>query len=424
MGQENNSFSEKNQSFWHLACIQTASLGFPWITLSPTLADMYGANAALVSILISGLVLWLIGFVIIAMAIEQRRNAIENAEAYIGKAGARITAFISMWGFPIWFVYQLHATNDSIFLVSYGEHHTHTVPMLVLGIVLGVSTALFALGRTIVLIKRLNTFLLPILVCYYIYAVINTNNGLIINRLEFSLPCTLTYISFLFAGIVNLPTFFRHARSKSDSFLGLTVLIVINIFFQVTSIWVGPSIVAGFPFPISESASIWWSFSIKAISIAFLLLLLLSSNLVNLYFSGPSWELMFPKIKKFPMYFVIGIISTFGYVLAWGFHEDYHILNEINNSMDDCIANLGVALVLIFVVRTVLIHRPKPLEKFIGFSSWLVGSFATVYFAYKDINLSLLIGLSTTTILFISFFYIMEPVLAFRDLKKLRESKF
>ena len=79
-------------------------------------------------------------------------------------------------------------------------------------------------------------FFLPLLTCYYIYrallGLIACNGDMSMFRLKFSIPCIIAYVSFLFAGMVNLPTFFRHARSRYDSYIALTFITLIIALFS------------------------------------------------------------------------------------------------------------------------------------------------------------------------------------------------
>lgn len=408
---------EKNQNSWHLACIQTASLGLPGIILSPQLANTYGAGTSTVSTLISGLVLWIIGFAIVSMAIEQRRNAIENAEAYIGRPGAKLAALISIIGFPIWYVYQIHETTGSISSVLLDVDGFGIVKNL-FGPIIGICIAILALGNVIRIIKNLTVIFLPILLCYYIYLVISSGRIPDFKGFTISASCTVAYISFLFAGMVNLPTFFRHARSRYDAYLSLTWITLIVVFFQISGIWISEALVSPYiPFKIPVNASFFGSLSLRITNVLFLLVLLVCSNLVNLYFSYPSWEAIFPKIKKYKKLFLLGVFNTFLYVFTLLYPKFYEFLVNANSSADDFIANLGTALILIFLVREIVRHRPTALEKMISTTSWIIGCFVTIYTDINGFNVPLLWGIGATMLSFIIAFFIEEPFWSTKKLK-------
>jgi len=415
--------SEENQNSLHLACIQTASLGLPGILLGPQLAQKYGAGTATLSACISGLVLWLIGFAIVSMAIEQRRNAIENAAAYIGLPGAKLAALISIVGFPIWYVDQIHATTGSMTSLIAGAFGPEIIKNLC-GPILGVLIVIFTFGNVLRIIKNITTVFLPILICYYTYLIIFSKGTPNFTHFKISTSCTVSFISFLFAGMVNLPTFFRHARSKYDSYLSLTWITLIVVFFQISSIWVSETLLGPFvPFEIPTNTSLFGSLILRLMNISFLLTLLICSNLVNLYFSYPSWEAVFPKIKKFNKLFIIGLFNTILYSLTLFFPKFYRFLIDGNIIADDFIANLGASLILIFLVRAIVRHRPTALEKVISTTSWIIGCSVTMYANIKGFSTPLLWGMGATALSFIIAFFVEEPFWSIKKLNNLLASK-
>ena len=416
-------YSERNQNSFHLACIQTASLGLPGILTAPQLAQKYGAGTAALSSIISGLVLWLIGFAIVSMAIEQRRNAIENAQAYIGLIGAAFAALISIIGFPIWYVDQLHKTTGSIanFII---ETSGLEIINKICGPILAVFVVIFTLVKVIRFIKNLTVVFLPILLCYYIYLMIFSKGTTSFTQFELSASCILSFISFLFAGMVNLPTFFQHARSKYDSYLSLTWITLIVVFFQISSIWISETLVNNFiPFAIPAHANLFWTLILKLTNIIFLVTLLICSNLVNLYFSYPSWETLFPKIKKYNKLLIIGIFNTLLCFTTLIIPKLYNLLININFVADYFVANLGVSLILIFLVREIVRHRPTALEKVISTTSWIIGCSVTLYSAIKGFKTPLLWGIGATSLSFILAFFIEEPFWSMKQLKDTLSSK-
>ncbi len=351
------------------------------------------------------------------MAIVNRRNAIENAEDYIGKLGARFAALISMAGFPIWFAYQIQGTTSTINNTLCDNQCMGTFATSSCGALLGVVIAFIALGKVIHLIKKLNTFFFPVLICYYFYSAFFSGNICFPDELELSWPCVVAYISVLFSGMVNLPTFFQHARTKYDCYISLTLITIIIVIFQVLSIWMSPEVLKGFLFKF-PTGSFYGSLVLKILNTGFVLILLICSNLVNLYFAYPSWELVIPRLKKLPKFFIIGVIATGLYVLTKVFPEIYEPVNNFNYTADDFIANLGMALVLIFLVRIIVRHRPRRMEKLISCTSWLVGCGVTLYAEMDNFSAPLLSGLWATILFFGVAFFIEEP---FWSIKKLKD---
>ncbi len=405
---------EKNQNYWQLTCIQTASLGLAGITMSRPLAEKYGAGTVIPSILIANLILWFIALAIVSMSITGRSNAIENAKDYIGMFWTKFAAIISMTIFPIWYALQIQSTTGPIDNSIYEQPTQHAFASSLYGIILGVLIASLAKTGLLKTIKRLNVVFLPVLSCYYLYTILFVKDvGISFNGLSFSWSCIAIYVSFLFAGVVNLPTFFRHARSKYDAYIAITLITVIVSLFEIASIWIRPQVLTGSLFPNSTGAL----FS-KIVNAAFAVTLLTCSNLVNLYFSYPSWEFVIPRIRKHPKFLIIGLFGTLIYALL-RFSPDIHaVLRVVAGAADNCIANLGVALLLVFAVRMMVRHRPRPFEKTIGAVSWIIGCIATTIAVVQQTDTSpLIIGIRTTLLSFAVIIFTEEPFWSFKKLQ-------
>jgi len=288
-----------SQNFWHLTCIQTASWGLPGLMASVFLKNTFGAGTVILSSLIANLILWLTGFTIVSMAFKEKRNAIENAEAYIGEFGAKLVAIISLFVFPAWYVVQIHVSTVSFSTALNGDHSPHIFLANIYGIILGVIIAFLALGKTIRLIRRLNTFVFPLVVIYYLYGLISS--GLISEFPEdfvISWLCITVFISAGFSGMVNLPTFFRHARSKYDCYIALTLITLIYIFFEISSMWISPDFLYGVMFKLPISPSLMQSLMVGIANISISIIFLFCANLVNIYFAYPSGNSCFLKWKN------------------------------------------------------------------------------------------------------------------------------
>lgn len=179
--------------------------------------------------------------------------------------------------------------------------------------------------------------------------------------LNFSFFGTIAVISVTLPGIVNLPTFFRHSKSQSDAYLGLNLMIVFTALFQVTTT------VIGFD---SSSIFIVEDVMYSCLLCFFVLISLFSVNLVNIYFASAGWELIFPHRKTSKEYAVIGLLGTMSYT----FLQVSQPMQYLENMASNFIASLGVVLMLAFLVRMVVRHRPRPMEQYVNIGCWLMGA--------------------------------------------------
>lgn len=409
------------QNFWQLASIQTASIGVAGVAISRYLVTVYGAGAIIPSAGLSNLILWFVAFAIISMSADNKRNAIENAQDYIGTFPTKIAAIMSMIIFPAWYAFQIQSTEGSISYALYGMPNQRTGTVIICGLILGVIIAAIARLNLISKAKSVSVFVLPFLLIYYIFSIFISSGSLFdIKTLYLSWPCVMSYVAFWFSGMVNLPTFFRHARSKYDAYLGITFLVLIMYFFEIASIWVGDEVLAGLLFKDNSTSMI-----LVIANFSFAVLLLMCSNLINIYFAYPSWEFVIPKIKKSARFFIVGIVGSLIYLLARFFPSIHEALRMVINTADDCIANLGVALLLVFSIRVIVQHRPRPFEKMIGAVSWIVGCSAIIASSInRTAMVPLTLGIQVTLLIFGMIIFCEEPFWSFRKLRKwLQENK-
>ncbi|MFZ4772467.1 MAG: hypothetical protein ACOYK9_00545 [Chlamydiia bacterium] len=411
--------TDSNQNFWQLACIQAASPGLAWILLGKSFAQKYGYDATITSILFANLILWFIAFSIVSMTAQNRNNAIENAEEYTGIFGGKLAALISMAIFPIWSIMQMEAAAE-IFTNFYGAEFNSTIT--VIGLTAAIVISFIIYNRGIRIIRQLTTAFLPILILYSLYSLLSIGEFNWISRgTLFSFPCTFAYVSASFPGMVNLPTFFRHSRSLYDSYLALTIMTLLVIFFQISSLWIAPDFLADY---LSKTGSEPFSFVVILFYSAFMGMLLICNNLVNIYFSYPSWMLIIPSIKKNTMLLIVGLCVAIFYGLIRTFPDLSLFFKTYQIIADNFIANLGIVLLIIFGFRLVVRHRPQPLEKVISTTSWIIGCIATILATIQVTCLPpALIGMGATIGFFGLVMFIEEPFWSWKKLRHLIQNR-
>lgn len=407
------------QNWWQLTAIQTATLGMVELVSSPKLALAYGAGTAALSSLIAGLLLWLVGFTIVSMAYEHKSNAIENASAFIGNFGGGLAAIVSIAGFPIWFIYQLYESAKMSHSTALSEETLLSL-QVILGIFLGVVSALIATKNLLEILKKSSLAILPVLIALSLAIVYFSKASPDFSTMVISVECISAYIALSFAGMVNLPTFFQHSRSKYDAYLALTAMTLIVFFFQVITIMLCDN--------ISDPFAIFGSFgsdypilnSIQSfVIVAFLSLLCVNSNLSNLYFAYPSVKFLFSKFKMKHSLCILALINTAIFCATLIFPAAYERLLIGNKVADDFIANLGCALILIFFIREIVKHRPTPLEKLISTVSWIAGCIGTIYAHAYMVGNPLTFGINITVVAYLIAFFIEEPFWSAIELRKL-----
>lgn len=389
------SFPDRNQNYWQLACIQAASLGLPGMIAGSQLVASIGVGGAITSVVIGNLILWLIGLTIISMAAADRDNAIQNVRRYLGKVGGVLAALFLIIAFLSWYILQISSAT----LVIYNLFDLE-MSQLRIGATLGVLTALLSMGG-IRLIKHFNVAIFPVLFIFITYLAARSFSSFHLEELfSFSVEGIFVVMAVTLPGIVNLPTFFRHSRSKSDSYLALSLMILFTIFFQISSI------LAGYTGLAAIQAS---SFGGAIFLTAFILLSLVAVNLVNIYFASAGWEMIMPHRRSAMEYAIVGLLGTMTYT----FFQISQPMEFLENMASNFIASLGIILLMAFLVKMVVRHRPRPFAQVINVGCWLFGGImGTVAQAQQDGHASnlLVVAISSSLIAFLCIVFIEETI--------------
>ncbi len=388
-----------DQSYIHLASIQSASLGLPAVVLGQQLTQQYGAGIAICSILVGNLILWAISMSIISMAIVDRTNAVQNVRNYLGKYGALFMTVILMIAFLDWFVLQINSSIPSIgnyFDLKQGDILVRT------GAGIGFVTALFAIGG-IRFIKWASVASLPGLFCYYAYSIFQSSHSAFPSvNWGFSMPAIIATVLTLLPGAINLPTFFRHARSRADCYLALTIMMMLISFFEISTIWMNLSGDSIMTYMRSEHP--FYSF----FTLVFVILTLILTNLLNIYFASACWETFIPRFEGAKGYAIIGLIGTASYT----FIQIYAPVRFVENLANCYIASLGAVLLISFLIRIIVRHRPRAFEQGINGFCWLVGcATSTALLIQESSNAHpLLIGIAASILVFLLIIFIEETI--------------
>jgi len=401
------SFQDKNQNFWQLASIQGAALGLPGILIGGIVSSKIGPSGALISILIGNIILWIIGLGIIQMS-NSEVNAIVNIGDYLGKGGKFLSALLIGASFLIWYTLQSKSFSTllgEILLIP-------TRQELRLGAVMGVLTAILSMGG-IKFIKWFNTISLPLLLLILTSLFFSSHHTKYANSyiLTFSFSSILSIMMVTLPGIINLPTFFRHSRSKSHSFLALTIMTIFVAFIQSFSVWLN----------ISEPKGLASHNYNTTLIIIFGIVSLLSINIVNIYLASGVWEVITRRPSDSRDYAAIGLVGTGAFAIL----QALPAMTFLENTINSFIACIGVILMIAFLIRIIVQHRPRMLEKFISNSCWFIGCAASLIalIQFPEMpNRSILIGVGASALSFLVVIFVEETIWSFNHLS-IRKSR-
>lgn len=399
---------DTNQNFWQLACIQSSAMGLYVMLVGKQIATTYGAGVAITSICIGNLVLWIIGLSMFSMTYKGKgdaKHAIENVLSYLGKPITFIAALVVMVAFLSWFPMQINAQMDlTERLLAQVPGWTKTIRLIISIVMASIMIGVSMLG--IKAIKWACTAIFPLLVLFVLYAVFNRTVPFPEITWGVSIHGIILTIVIIFPGIINLPTFFRHARSKADGILALTLMTLFVIGFEMVTIWfqVDPSQGGVFtPFMPSEG----WTANL-VIVLGFVALATFCVNIVNIYFASAALEIVVPNITDTRGYALIGILG----ILALNFFKSEALIAAIQTVTNNFIGSLGVILVGGYLARTIITHRHRIFEKQINIFCWVVGCVTsfTLYLATREVVHSFNISIATALLAFIIIIFIEETV--------------
>nr|NGX46994.1 hypothetical protein [Chlamydiota bacterium] len=303
------SFQDKNQSFWQLASIQSAQLGLPGIAIGALFVNKYGFGTTLLSIFCGNLVLWAVGLSVVSISVQDRINTIQIVNRYLGKISGIIASLVLLFSILNWYSIQI---NSAVFKLNslLNFDRNNVLDMLIrTGAILGLITALISYGG-IRFIKWIAIVLLPLFFIYTITVVINSSISIPVETAwELSPVVIISTVLLSLPGVINFPTFFRHSRSKADSFLALAIITIFVTFFQSASMWM----FIAYPSELNLASQI--NIFLIVASVLFIILSLILVNLVNIYFASVAWENIFGPIEGSKEYVIIGLAGTLMFIL-------------------------------------------------------------------------------------------------------------
>jgi hypothetical protein len=213
-------------------------------------------------------------------------------------------------------------------------------------------------------------------------------------------------LSINLPGFVNLPTFFRHSKSKLDSYLALTTIIIVNIIFQTSTIFAG-----FFDIPSLFSNT---DINVNLLAI-FIIASLISVNLVNIYFAAAGWEMILPHKRSPKVYVIVGLLGT----MAYAFLQISPPMRFLEDLAENFISSLGITLIFAFLVKIIVKHRPRIYEKAINSFCWIFGALTgTIIQSTNKTSITdfLIVSISSTSIAFLFFMFFEETIWSVKNL--------
>lgn len=211
------------QSWWQLLCIQAGgTICLPVILVGQLVAQKFGWVAALLSIGLGNLFLLMLGYFLASLSIERRLSTVEHAALYFGRRGRWFFASLMMLSMLGWFGIQLNIMSESAsqILACLGMK----VSLLSLNAGMGLIIS-FIMCFGMKALKNLSYLSAPLLGITLLYTAFSTEGSIVNDSYAISwLPGVSLVIAANIGAVIDLPTFFRHAKSEKEAKLCILIL--------------------------------------------------------------------------------------------------------------------------------------------------------------------------------------------------------
>ncbi len=239
---------EKKQSWLQLLSIQAGgTLCLPVIMVGQLICQKFGWSAALLALGLGNVFLLVIGYFLASLSTERPQSTVEHAASYFGNQGRFLFAVLMIVSMLGWFGIQLNVMSLSVdqLLTMIG----FAIPSLYLNVGIGIAlSSVMCLGMRAM--KWMSNFSAPLLGLTLLYAVFFTSGSL-----PMAIPFAMTWLGGVsliiganIAAVIDLPTFFRFAKSKKDARIcilllyGLIVPLIEAVGIYLTAVTGGDSI--------------------------------------------------------------------------------------------------------------------------------------------------------------------------------------
>jgi cytosine permease len=219
------------QSWFSLAMMQVGgAMSLPLILVGFELEKKWGFYQALFAILLGNLFLYVLSIISSLLSQESEKTTAETAERYLGRLGKVLFALVIVLSTATWFSIQtaLIGRDLSLLCAKWG-YPIERALLLNGGLACLITFSCAGIDR----IQRFANFLVPLLAAslfFILYQVYGASHHSILDEsLKFEVQGIALTISCSIATVIDMPTFFRHAKSKKDAIKAVTLIYFIGL---------------------------------------------------------------------------------------------------------------------------------------------------------------------------------------------------
>jgi len=361
--------SVEKLSWWQLTSIQIGgAICMPVLMVGQQIAVHYGLLAAAIAIALGNLFLLSVGIPYIQLAYEKKYSTIQNAINCFGKAGTFIVGVSMLVALIGWFAIQLQLVSlSSVHLLNicFGQDICTSIFVTIFWGAIMTLMALFGL-RSINMLADLSMPLLVLTIGYATLKAAYMPFKAVPVEMGLLKGITLVIASTLLV-VVDIPTYYRHARSTKDSFFSLFLLYAFATpLIQLVGAYIalhsnGSSIVDMF----AQQGGFWWQLWIGS----FLILAGWTTNNTNIYSAAITLESFFPSLNYYLRIIPIGIVGTIAACFPMIAHYERTL-----SGMAISVASMGAVVMVSFLFERFTNNFKEYNYKMPALLSWVIGS--------------------------------------------------
>jgi len=362
------------QSWRELSSIQLGgAICLPVILIGHELVRTAGLGAALAAIIAGNALLFGLALIASMMSVDCQKTTAENAEDYFGAMGKRFFAMIIVLSLSAWFAIQTQVMSRDLASLM-GIVGIELDTLLPLNIVLGlimVGSSFFGLQGVTLLANAT----LPLMVITLGVAVFSAGATSPHSLSSTTLAtCTSSGLSLIIAAaisaVVDLPTFFRHAKSKKDALIASGGIFLIGIpLVELVGV------LLGFWSNSSSLTEALLCVDVPLLRIwvgLFILFAGWTTNNTNVYSATMSLQSVFPQLSEKKGGIIVGIICCL--LSCFPLLEKLSLVLDV---MGVCIASMGGVVLTAYSLRK--FFSDSILHSGCQKAAWVIGASAGLF---------------------------------------------
>lgn len=356
------------QTWLQLASIQIAgAICLPIIMIGQQIGKTYDFTSAVISIMLGNFFLFTLATSTVLMAYRYKDYTIANAMRYFGKYGTMILGFNMLISLTGWFAIQLNVISLSI-EKSIALLLDFQIPVIALNIIIG-SLITIASLYGIKSIEKLATISLPFFIgtmAVSLYQAIHApaiSQATTINSYQ---GISLVIACGMMA-VIDLPTYYRFARSNKDSVMSVALLFIVAIpVLEIIGAYMalhssGSNILD----TLTSNQNVAWQLWV----FLFLILAGWTTNNMNLYSATTAFDYIAPRLGYVKQTLLLGIIG-----IAISCFDILSNLEQILSGIGILISSMGGVIISNYAIKQWVKNNTTQIFFIKNIIAWCFGS--------------------------------------------------